>query len=173
MEITFCRRCAAPLTKLSETNYICSKGHKLFYDAAPAAASILVTHDGKVVLTVRAIDPRKGKNSLFGGFVDYNESCEEALARELEEEVGLTPEDYEKPVYLTSAPDTYDWEGNTTRVLSMMYLVRLKPGVQLKPADDVADVVYVTPDTIPYDNIGFPSNVIGIKAALDALREAT
>ena len=172
MEVKFCRRCASPLTKLSETGYECSSGHKLFYDASPAAACILVTPDGKLVLTVRGIDPHKGKNSLFGGFVDYNESLEQGLARELEEEVGITPNDYETPIYLTSAPDSYDWQGNATRVLSAIYLVRLKPHAKLVPADDVADVIYVDPNAVPYDNIAFPSNVVGIRAAIAALQNS-
>ena len=171
MEVNFCRRCAAPLTKLSESSYKCSNGHNVFYDASPAASSIIVTHDGKIALTVRAFNPHKGKNSLFGGYVDYGESFEQALTRELKEEVGLTPDDYETPVYLTSAPDDYEWEGNATRVLSNMYLVRLKSHAVLKPADDVADVIYMTPETVPYDTVAFPSNVVGIKAAIELLGE--
>lgn len=171
MEVNFCRRCGAPITKLSESSYKCAHGHSLFYDASASAACIIVTHDDKIALTVRGVDPHKGKNSLFGGFVDYGESLEQALARELQEEVGLSPDDYETPRYLVSAPDDYEWQGNATRVLSVMYMVRLKEGVVLKPADDVADVIYVTPETIPYDTVAFPSNLIGIKATVEKLRE--
>jgi len=169
MEVTFCRRCAAPLTKLSESAYECSNGHKLFYDASPAAACVLVTPEGKLVLTVRALDPGKGKNSLFGGFADIGESLEQALARELQEEAGLVPGDYETPQYLGSAPDVYEWEGNSTRVLSALYMVQLKPGAKLQPADDVADVIYVDPSEVPYDSIAFKSNLVAIKAVLAAL----
>lgn len=170
MEIKFCRRCAASLKKLNETAYECSNGHKIYYAGSPAAAAIVVTADGKIALTVRAVDPGKGKNSLFGGFTDYGENLEQALARELQEEAGLTASDYETPRYLLSAADDYAWQGNITPVLSTLFFVRLKPGVTIIPADDVADVIYVAPDAVPWEAIAFPSNIPGIKAAIAILR---
>lgn len=46
--------------------------------------------DGKLLLIKRGREPFKGTFALPGGFVDYGESCEDAIAREIAEECGLT-----------------------------------------------------------------------------------
>jgi len=49
----------------------------------------LVTRDNKILLIKRGHDPFKGFWALPGGYVDWNESTEEAVAREVMEETGL------------------------------------------------------------------------------------
>ena len=43
----------------------------------------------KVLLIQRGIEPFKGKWAFPGGFINMNETAEEAACRELEEETGL------------------------------------------------------------------------------------
>ena len=46
-------------------------------------------HQDQLLLTKRAVDPEKGKWALPGGYMDAHEMPEEALKRELIEEVNL------------------------------------------------------------------------------------
>jgi len=49
----------------------------------------LVIRDNKILLIKRGRDPFKGFWALPGGYVDWNESTEEAVTREVMEETGL------------------------------------------------------------------------------------
>lgn len=51
-------------------------------------ASAVIERDGKVLLAKRANGPHAGKWDLPGGFVELDETAEEAVAREVLEEVG-------------------------------------------------------------------------------------
>ena len=54
------------------------------------AVSAVIFREGKVLLVRRARSPGKGFYSLPGGRVEYGESLHQALAREVDEETGLT-----------------------------------------------------------------------------------
>jgi NAD+ diphosphatase len=122
MEMNFCRRCGTPLTQTSQASYRCSNGHNIFLNSAPGVGIFLFDNDDNILLSVRAIDPDKGSLDAFGGFVDGNETFEEALEREVEEELGLHSSDYTKPVYLTSMSSTYNYGGEDCPVLSVFLL---------------------------------------------------
>lgn len=49
----------------------------------------VIIQDGKVLLTKRNIPPYKGWWCLPGGHLDYGETCEKGIIREVEEETGF------------------------------------------------------------------------------------
>lgn len=49
----------------------------------------LIIYDDKIVLIKKANGPYKGKLDLPGGTIEYGETPEQALIRELQEEVGI------------------------------------------------------------------------------------
>ena len=60
------------------------------YPARPIlAVSAAVFRDGRVLVARRAREPMLGRFSLPGGVVEAGETLEEAVARELREEVGI------------------------------------------------------------------------------------
>lgn len=140
MELNFCRRCGGQLTRQGEP-YICSNGHTLFAGASTATGIFFLSEDNsEVMVSVRGIEPYKGQLDAFGGFVELNENAETALAREIEEELGLTPDQYETPRYLCSDVTDYPFDGEVRKVLGLLYWSRLKPGAIPVPADDVAEI---------------------------------
>jgi len=52
------------------------------------AVDAIIYQNGKVLLVQRKDEPFKGLWALPGGFVEYGETCEEAVAREALEETG-------------------------------------------------------------------------------------
>jgi 8-oxo-dGTP diphosphatase len=52
----------------------------------------LIERDGKILLIKRKNEPFSGSWALPGGFVEYGETVEEALHREIAEETGLKVE---------------------------------------------------------------------------------
>lgn len=141
MEMNFCRRCGAELTTKGKDYFQCSNGHPIFRNPAPTTSAFLITPENQVALGVRAHNPFKGMLDSIGGFIDINETIEEALAREIQEETGLTPDLYEQPTYLVSSVAPYPYKGEDITIFTMMYVVRLKPGAKVIPGDDIAEVV--------------------------------
>lgn len=153
MEMNFCRRCGTTLTQKDQTLFICDNGHKLYTNSAPTVGVFFVTENNELLLSVRGIEPFIGGLDAFGGFVDGTESLEQAVERELQEELGLTPDQYDKPVYFVSQSAPYPFDGEVRDILSSLFWSRLKPGVVPVPADDVAAIETVPLASVDLDKV--------------------
>jgi NAD+ diphosphatase len=107
----FCPRCGKPALEVHQTNGVeCAAcGFIYFHNMASGVAAIIET-GGTILLMKRAHEPKIGFFDLPGGFVDYRESLEEALAREVREELSLELRDIR---YFGSAPNTYRYKDVT------------------------------------------------------------
>lgn len=144
MEYNYCRRCGTQLEQKSNHFWKCKNGHSSYLNPSPASGVFFLTDDNEVVVSRRAIDPGKGFLDSIGGFVDNDESAEEAIAREILEESGLTPNDYGELHIFCTAPTGYEYEGEIKRVLSTFFWAKLHPDAQPVPSDDVAEIVRLT-----------------------------
>jgi ADP-ribose pyrophosphatase YjhB (NUDIX family) len=138
MEMRFCRRCGAGLEQINGHVYRCTAGHTIFANAAPTVAVFFMVGDNKVMLAVRAEEPHKGMLDAIGGFLDGQETIEAAAERELREELGLEPHEYEPLRYLSSGTDIYPYGGEDIPFATAIYWSRLLTDRQPQPADDVA-----------------------------------
>ncbi|WP_297506006.1 NUDIX hydrolase [Thermococcus sp.] len=93
----------------------------------------VIIHNNGVVLIKRRNEPFKGRYALPGGFVEYGESVEEALRREMKEETGLDVIPV-KLVGVYSRPDR-DPRGHTVTVAFLCIGMG-----QLKAGDDAKEV---------------------------------
>ena len=73
MKFRYCTECASPLTQRDATEYVCENGHE-YWNEPHGSVCVVVLRDGQVLLARRAIEPRKGKYVLPGGFVDFDET---------------------------------------------------------------------------------------------------
>jgi ADP-ribose pyrophosphatase YjhB (NUDIX family) len=80
-------------------------GNVSFLNPIPVTVVLIPVDDGVLVIR-RGIEPRRGKLALPGGYVNLGETWQEAGAREVLEETGLTinPEEI-TPIEVASAPD--------------------------------------------------------------------
>lgn len=150
MEMNFCRRCGTKLSEKSEQSWKCDQNHSTYLNASPTAGVFFVTDDKRVLLSRRAIEPGKGMLDSFGGFIDAGESAEAAALRELREETGLRPDQYEPLQIFCTAPSLYHFEGEDRPVLSTFFWSKLRPDATPVASDDVAEIV-----TLPLGKVDF------------------
>ncbi len=156
MEMNFCRRCGEQLEHKNGVLFECRNGHKIFYNSIPAMTLILVNDNNELLVLERAEDPGKGMLDAPGGFCDGTESVEEAIAREVREEVGLDPSDYTEPEFMFTATNPYDFGGETVTTLGVQFVARMKTGKQPVAGDDAATVRWVSAAELDLDKVFFP-----------------
>jgi NAD+ diphosphatase len=155
---TYCPRCGQHDFKLHNSKmFFCKACNFNFYiNSAAAVTAILESPDGKIVLTKRRYEPQSGFYDLPGGFVDIKERAEDALKREVFEELGI---ELDKIKFLTSFPNDYVFKGITYFTCDIAFVCPMKDLSGLKPADDVAEALIINPEDINFETISFPSIV--------------
>jgi 8-oxo-dGTP diphosphatase len=103
----------------------------------------IVIQNKKLVLIKRGNPPFKGKYALPGGFVEYSETVEEAVLREMEEETGLKT-GIKTLLGVYSDPDR-DPRGHT---VSVVFELNVKGG-KLKSGSDAEEAKLFSLDKIP------------------------
>ena len=132
---------------------------------AVAADCVVFGYDGnniKVLLIQRGNYPYKSLWAFPGGFMNLNETAEQAACRELKEETGL------KNVTVRQLYTFTDLERDPReRVISIAYyaLVRIS---EVKAADDAKDARWFSLNEIP--NLAFDHDII-LNKALTTLKE--
>jgi len=129
-----------------------------FHNVAAAVAAIL-QYDQKVVLIRRAKEPGKGKLDLPGGFADPDESAENALRRELNEELGI---DAGTLKYIGSYPNRYKYKGVFYRTCDLFFYCK----IDVLPTDfdgtEIEELILINPLDVPADEIAFESTKVGL-----------
>lgn len=152
-----CLKCGTVIEWKSEDYAECPACGFHFYQNPKATVAMLVLNQHNELLMVkRARDPEKDKWDLPGGFVDTNESLEEALIREADEELKLELTK-DQIRYFNSYPDRYLFQGVNYHVLSGVFIARVPDNVSLEPDDDVSEARYFPLDQIPFKEIAFES----------------
>ena len=161
--IHHCPGCGAAAPNWPEAKQLrCAAcGFTLYLNAAAAVAALIHADDGRMLFAERGVDPGRGLLDLPGGFVEYDESAESALARELEEELGVRPATLR---YLGSFPNVYPYRGIAYRTLDLFFAVTLPSGAVPQAADDVAALHWLDPHTVAPERIAFASMRAGVAA---------
>ncbi len=156
----YCPRCGqSTLIKNDNQSLLCSSCHFLYYHSTAAAVVGIIEFENKLVLTRRAREPQKGLFSLPGGFVSYPESLEDALRRELKEELNLDV--IEPPVYFSSHWGNYFFRDVLYYSVISYFLIKIWQTENLKAGDDVESFQLVKPNELDHDSLAFePDRVI-------------
>lgn len=158
----FCTRCGNDeLTAESPRCFRCARcGFRHFINPIGAVVAILTDEAGNLLLLRRAHDPGKGRLGLPGGFVEPGETGEEALRREIREEIGLEVPRLE---YLASLPNDYEYQGLLTPVLDLVFTGRVGTFAGARAVSEVEELVIVPPERIDYAQLAFRSNAEALR----------
>ncbi|MCU0706182.1 MAG: NUDIX domain-containing protein [Fimbriiglobus sp.] len=83
-----CPKCAAAVPGDINPLVCGACGFAYFFNPTVSAAAFVFDATGRILLLRRAKEPARGLFGIPGGFIDIGEGAEEALHREVREEVG-------------------------------------------------------------------------------------
>ena len=89
MNTKFCGVCGAPMKQETDISKRCTGCGKEIWPQLATAVIVLIRKGPDEVLLVRAKNFRSNHYGLVAGFVETGETLEEAVVREVHEEVGL------------------------------------------------------------------------------------
>jgi NAD+ diphosphatase len=136
----FCGQCGAPLrTKISERAKECPQCSLLHFPRLAPAIIVLIER-GHELLLARSRHFLSGMYSVLAGFVEPGESLEEAVEREVREEVGLEVKDIQ---YFRSQPWPFPHS-------LMIGFTAMYAGGEISPNDEeIEDAGWFTADHLP------------------------
>ncbi len=152
----FCSECAHPVALAipegdNRPRYVCPQCQAIHYQNPKLVIGTLPVweQDGKlqVLLCKRAIEPRYGYWTLPAGFMENEETTEQAAIRETEEEAGADIE-LGKLFTLLNVAHVHQ--------VHLFYLARLR-SLDFAPGEESLEVQMFTQDEIPWDDLAFPT----------------
>ena len=146
----YCGRLLEPRPLANQVRPACSQCGFVHFHNPKVAVIGLLEEAGQLLLVRRGINPGKGLWALPGGYMDSGEMPEEALRRELHEELGVAAEVGELlaiyPMVVRGGSD------EISQGIVLAYRARLLDPTAIPVAqDDVAEVRWYAPADLPTD----------------------
>ena len=123
-DFNVCPMCAGKKIKnLDNRKWICEDcGFDLYCNVAAAVGVIIYDDENNVLFEVRAKEPQKGKIAIPGGYVDFDETAENAVIRECKEELGFEIKDFE---FVCTNPNTYQYKNIEYKTCDIFFKSKL------------------------------------------------
>lgn len=127
-------------------------GFVFWQNAKPTICVLIPNESGQLLLTVRAIEPEKGKLDLPGGFLHEDEHPDDCARREIKEELGV---DIAITGQAGHVIDHYGHEGDYT--LNVGIIAKIMGGA-LSPSNELAAIAWANPKEIDRTQLAFMNN---------------
>jgi len=152
----FCPRCSVAGTFNSQNNsFKCSAcGFNFFLNSAAAVTALIFNEKKELLMTRRGIEPSLGMLDLPGGFVDPGESAENAMLREVGEELDIVPVEM---LYYGSFPNKYHFSGTIVDTIDLVFKCKIADFSKLKYRDDICGIEFLKLDVIDLNEVPFQS----------------
>ncbi len=129
-------------------------GFTYYLNPKASVAVFVMDNRSRLLVCRRAFEPCRGMLDLPGGFTECGETAEEAVVRELSEEIGWAPQEM---TYLCSYPNIYRYSGFDVHTMDLFYLCKMGDTAQLIASDDVADCFWLSRQEIKTEEFAFQS----------------
>jgi mutator protein MutT len=152
----YCPKCGAATLHFARINLlICGNcGFEFYLNNAVAVVAVIKNDKNQILLVKRAKEPAKGLLDLPGGCAAHGESAEEALKREIEEELGVN---IASARYFCSAANIYKYKSVTYSTVDLAFICKVDDISKAKPADDAHSIYFIAPNKIHMEKVAFES----------------
>lgn len=153
----FCPNCGKKIIRFYMNHLYCNSCEFTYFHNTAGAVAVLVRNQNELLFTVRNKNPKKGFLDLSGGFIDYYESAEQTVIREINEELGL---DFSKEriEYLASFDNRYEYKNIQYHTIDLFFQVQLKekPYTILQKSE-ICEVRWIESNKIKIEELAFES----------------
>lgn len=143
--------------------YVCDNCGAIHYHNPRLVVGSIPVWEGQILLCKRAIEPRYGYWTLPAGFMENDETLQQAAAREAHEEAlaKLDVKQFYSAVSVTVAAQVHVW--------FLADLIDGKYGV----GEESTDAMLVKPEDIPWDSLSFPSVEYALRRYVEDLERGS
>ncbi|MAG73696.1 hypothetical protein CL620_05230 [archaeon] len=125
------------------------------FENPKCSATAAIIKNNQVLLLKRGEEPFKGKWDLLGGYLDKGETPEEAIKREIHEELGIEGFMID---FVKTFPGTAEWKGKQFPILSHLFIVQLVEEPEIKLNEENEEYQWVDIKNLHTPGIAFDSN---------------
>lgn len=129
-------------------------GCRYFINMNAAVAAIIYNENDEILFTVRKHEPAAGMLDLPGGFVDFGETAEDAVRREIYEELNLEISSIQ---YLGTFTNSYLFAEIEYHTLDLVFICKVISMNSLEVADDVSGYIFKNISAVRENEIGLES----------------
>ena len=140
--------------------FVCKICNQKFYiNMAAAVVAVIFNNNNELLLTRRKNNPAKGFLDLPGGFVNIGETAENAVVREIKEELNINVSEFE---FIATFPNEYVFGGIQYFTEDIVFACKVTDFSGISANDDINAYEFQTLSKINIDDIGLNSikNVI-------------
>jgi NADH pyrophosphatase NudC (nudix superfamily) len=138
----------------SVKKYYCKSCNWEYYQNTAAAVAGILEFNGKILVVIRNREPGEGMLDFPGGFVDPEESAEQALTREIKEELNIKIESLK---YLCSAPNNYRYKGIDYSTCDIFFIAKLSSDIFTIEPSEIAGYKWLKPEELIPGEFAFKS----------------
>ena len=160
--MNFCDQCGARVERRTPPGdhlprYVCTACGTIHYENPKLVVGCVPEHDGRILLCKRAIEPRRGYWTVPAGFMENNETLQQAAARESQEEALA---DVKIGSLLTVVHVLHAHQVH-------VFFRATLPRAEFAPGPESLETELVRPEDIPWDDIAFPSTTFTLQRYLE------
>jgi len=157
LDIKFCPSCGNKSLNFNGKIMTCPKCDFILYNNTAAAVAVVIRMGEKILFTRRNQNPELGKLDLAGGFIDFEETAENACKRELYEELQINI-DENRLKYICSFPNIYPYKGIIYHTMGLFFEYKTEENLNfVLERHEIYETIWIKVSDINLNELAFES----------------